>query len=137
MEERCCPEGQTCFRKTAEQSLCRPKCPGTWKCAQVTLEPTASPTEGVPCDKNARTKAEKEEIVQAAMNAYRHSLVQRTGSAKTKEPVTYVWSKFSESCHQACIDAAGEDRNCTASTMPCSEKPATSPIKWTPSAELP
>jgi len=109
MEEKCCPEGQTCYRKTDTQSLCRPSCPGVWKCAEP--EPTATPTEAGPCDPNAQTKDEKEATVQAAMDVYRHSLVQRTGSAKSDEPVTYVWSKVGESCHQACIDAAGDARD--------------------------
>merc|ERR1719293_151524 len=47
MEEKCCPEGQSCFSKTPEQKLCRPACPGTWSCAdepEDTFVPTVSPT---------------------------------------------------------------------------------------------
>lgn len=114
MAEVCCPEGQFCFAKTTTQSMCRPKCPGVWQCAKgpVTEEPTAAPTQPAgPCDPNAMTADEKKSTVSSAMDNYRHSLVQRTGSAKTTEPVTYVWSKLGESCHQACIDAAGESKD--------------------------
>jgi len=76
--------------------------------------PTRSPVMATPAPTDVPaplTPEEKEDIVQAAMDTYRHSLIQRTGSAKTTEPVTYVWSQASESCHQACIDAAGDAKD--------------------------
>merc|ERR1719245_3021598 len=136
MEEKCCPEGQSCYLKNNGQSLCRPSCPGTWDCAKITEAPTAPPSDAGPCDPKLQTAAEK--ALPSAMPWTSTGILSYRGLDLRKPPnrSRMFGANRTNRATRRVSTPLGLREIYTVTVMQCLGLPSTSRIKWIPFAEL-